>query len=251
MPALPPTGLARCVMATQAPEGAFESASPTRSTVYKSTPSCSCFYHIPDYSPYNSITLLLCTPSTYHNSDTHADHRQPGPTNHPSEITRDPARPAAQRASGPTARSAGGRTTKPRAAICAGASRFPPGRARAERPAARTGERPVGASRMPGSSAAPGVESSPRPEELRRAESEACADLASTAIEAERPPGAEPWSERESSPERPASAPSRSHGIDQPEARACPRPGRSSALGDRREPLGMRCGLLYGSRWSA
>jgi len=54
-----------------------------------------------------------------------------------------------------------------------------------------------------------------------------------------------------SSPERLPSAPRQSHVIDQPAARACPRPGSSSGMGDRREPLGVRCGLRCCSRWSA
>ena len=45
------------------------------------------------------------------------------------------------------------------------------------------------------------------------------------------------------SPDRPPSAPRRSHEIDQPEARACPRPGSESARADRREAPSPR-------RWS-
>ena len=45
------------------------------------------------------------------------------------------------------------------------------------------------------------------------------------------------------SPDRPPSAPRRSHEIDQPEARACPRPGSGSARADRREAPSQR-------RWS-
>jgi hypothetical protein len=40
-----------------------------------------------------------------------------------------------------------------------------------------------------------------------------------------------------SSPERPPSAPRRSHGIEQPSEGLAPRNGRASAMGDRREPL--------------
>lgn len=55
----------------------------------------------------------------------------------------------------------------------------------------------------------------------------------------------------EDRPERPPSAPRRSHVIDQPAATACRRPGRPSAMGDRREPLGTLCGAGAGPRWSA
>ena len=40
-----------------------------------------------------------------------------------------------------------------------------------------------------------------------------------------------------SSPERPPSAPRRSHGIEQPSEGFTPRNGRASGIGDRREPL--------------
>jgi hypothetical protein len=81
----------------------------------------------------------------------------------------------------------------------------------------------------------PGTAGSSRPEQLSRAESEACPDRASTAHRAKRALRAERRSERASSPDRPASAPSRSHVLDQPAAGACPRPGRPSARPDRRE----------------
>jgi ribonuclease E len=229
MPALSPAGLAWSYLTSTLHNDRWRgSASPTRSALDKFT----------RFRPFSVRS--------------HADHRQPGLSDRQSEPAGESARPAAQRASGATARSAGASPPKPRAAISTGASRFAPGRARGDHPAARTGERAERGSRTPGSSAAPGREPSPRPEQLRRAESEAGGDRASTAPGAERPAGAKRRSERESSPDRSASAPSRSHAIDQPEARACPRPGRASATGDRREPLGGGAVLSStDSRWSA
>lgn len=246
MPALHPPGLARNRNHDSTPvDGA---ASPTRSGRDKSYRSTTRFYQTSDYSHSNSNSKQYCLPRPYHNADIpHADHRQPGRTNHQSEITGGSARPAAQRASEPTARSAGGGSPKPRAAIGtedrARETARKPGSPRSRD---RT-ERPTGAESASGEIEA---RQAARTGKLDRAADE-CPDRASTAPGAERPAGAKRRSERASSPDRPPSAPRRSHGADQPEARACPRPGRSSALGDRREPLGRRCGLRCCSRWSA
>jgi hypothetical protein len=162
------------------PNGSRNSPSPTRYRSDKSTCSESRTYRILD-SPPNSTVLLPLRPTRSATLGTPTA----GGVRHwpPSRAKGDHDRPAAQAASGPTGHRPGGRTQKPRAAIAAGARRFAPGTARLMRRAARTGERPLGASRRPGSNGVPGTAGSPGPERLSRAESEACGDRASTAIE--------------------------------------------------------------------
>ena len=230
---------------------AIGSASPTRSALDKSTRFRPVYSLVSDTSPVTLYyyTVLEARRSTTIPTYSHADHRQPGRTNHQSEQTGAIARPAVQCPSGPTAPCAGGSAPKPRAAIWA--------EDRARETARKPGS-PRNRGRSNGATVGSGersgeideVRQAARTGKLDRAADE-CPDLASTAIEAERPTGAEPWSEDTNRPDRPPSAPRRANDRDQPAAGACPRTGSASATGDRREPLGVRCGLRCCSRWSA
>jgi hypothetical protein len=88
----------------------------------------------------------------------------------------------------------------------------------------------------------------------RQPPSEGTGDVGSP-VEAVRPraaPGRGRRTQRNVGPERPAGANRGPHGVDQPAAGACPRPGRPSARVERSETPHRRCGaVLCCSRWSA
>jgi hypothetical protein len=161
-----------------------------------------------------------------------------------SEASRERVRPAAQAASGPTGRRPGGSPQEPRTGDAQPGSAASTGRLRSTarqgpttRPAARTGERACERAACPAVCPGPaGKEAPPR----RAAEAGAQREQErgrspSTAHKRSDHRERSARSERASSPDRPASAPSRSHVLDHPEAPACRRPGRPSARPDRRE----------------
>ena len=158
MPARSPDGLAPHDCSPIPP---CELASPTSSVLYKFT-RFRCFFPLQsDTSPSSINCSSRIDPSPYHNSDTHSDHRTPGPAK-------------------------------------------PPKRGKGKIAVARQSARPPATAG-------------------RQADG----------------------------PERSPSAPRGPHKIDRPAARACPRPGRPSALADRREAIGRRCGAgAVLSRWS-
>jgi hypothetical protein len=197
------------------------SSSPTRSVVDKSTCSRAACSLISDDSPVHctiTITLYLEArlPTWFltHRTATTDGPARPGLTSEPTE---DRACPAVQFASGPTARSAGGSASKPRATI-------------GTEDRARETARKPGSPRSRGSSnGATGGSGEPSGEndearqaartgKLDRATDE-CPDLVSTATEAKRRPGAERRSERTNRPEQTASAPSRLHAVDSQQRR--------------------------------
>jgi hypothetical protein len=153
-----------------------ESASPTTSKVEKSECFCRCFY-IPSGCFWRCFYIPLDNLSEFRHS------RRPpvGPAGRSTGASEREIATARQRSARAERRDRRERSQ------CVGAARSDMRRSEVicslKRPAARNGERPLGASRRPGSCVSPGTAGSPRPEQLSRAESEACADRASTAIE--------------------------------------------------------------------
>jgi len=235
----------------------IRSASPTRSAVDKTNRFSSLFSLVSYHSPVHctiTITLYLEArlPTTFLTQRT-ATTDGPARPGHTSEPAEDRDRPAVQRASEPTARSAGGSPPKPRTGDVRHPEALEP---RSPEPGICTKQEcpPVGDSRA----ATGGSEQAGR--NLAQ-----CAAARNSPELGEWAPERSAISEhgftsgatsRSGAPERASAPPGpvrrrplRTARGRQPAAPACRRPGRASARADRREAPHQRCCAVL-SRWS-